>query len=451
MAKIQIFKPVTGATSMEGVSTTLTAADLQAIATAYNPAVHEAPLTIGHPTHDAPAYGWVRSLNFADGALVADTEQSDELGELVSQGRFKKVSASFYTPGAPGNPTPGHWALRHVGFLGAQPPGIKGLKAVSFAEHEEGVVTFGEMPGYAGSYIARLFGGLRDWLIAKEGLDAANRVLPDWEVESLREMSQRAADEDDADEPAESAPALSFAEHTATTTAAQWLAKAIKLHEGHMDGSVATTDKSQQKMMDMMAKAYAALTGDASSGDKSSDDKSAGGMRMGASFAEAQPPLSTAPKEKPSMSKTPEQLQTELDAAQAENKTLRDAERQRLADGTHAGHVSFAESLIAEARWPAESKDVLVATLDHLSRPSDVVSFGEGDAAQPLAQVLQAQLRAMPPSVSFGEFAKKGSGSGEAAGPGAIAGKALAYQNEQASKGNRVNTAEAVAHVSNAA
>jgi hypothetical protein len=377
MAKIQIFKPVTGATSMEGVSTTLTAADLQAIATGYNPAVHEAPLTIGHPTHDAPAYGWVRSLNFADGALVADTEQSDELGELVSKGRFKKVSASFYTPAAPGNPTPGQWALRHVGFLGAQPPGIKGLKAVSFAEREEGVVTFGDLPGYAGGYIARLFRGMREWLIAKEGIETADRVLPDWEVESLREMSQRAQDAVDADEPEDAAPALSF--------------------------------------------------------------------------AEPHNPLSTAPKEKPSMSKTPEQLQTELDAAQAENKTLKDAERQRLADGIHAGHVSFAESLIAEARWPAQSKDVLVATLDHLSRPSDVVSFGEGDAAKPLAEVLQAQLKAMPPSVSFGEFAKKGSGGSEAAGPGAIAGKAVAYQNEQAAKGVKVNTAEAVAHVSRSA
>lgn len=449
MAKIQIFKPVTGATSMEGVSTTLTAADLQAIATAYNPAVHEAPLTIGHPTHDAPAYGWVRSLNFADGTLVADTEQSAELGELVSKGHYKKVSASFYRPAAPGNPTPGQWALRHVGFLGAQPPGIKGLKAVSFAEREEGVVTFGDLPGYAGGYIARLFRGMREWLIAKEGMETADRVLPDWEVESLREMSQRAAD--DAGGPAESVPALSFAEHQSTTTAAKWLAKAIKLHEGHMDGSVATTDASQQKMMDMMVRAYEALTGDESSGSKSSDDKSAGGMRMGASFAEAQLPLSTATQEKPSMRKTPEQLQTELDAAQAENKTLKDAERQRLADGIHAGNVSFAESLIAEARWPAESKDVLVATLDHLSRPSGVVSFGEGDAAKPLAEVLQAQLKAMPPSVSFGEFAKKGSGGSEAAGPGAIAGKAVAYQNEQAARGVKVNTAEAVAHVSRSA
>lgn len=374
MAKIQIFKPVLGATSMEGVSTTLNAADLAGIAAAYNPAVHEAPLTIGHPAHDAPAYGWVKSLSFADGALMADTEQSAELGELVSKGHYKKVSASFYTPAAPGNPTPGQWSLRHVGFLGAQPPGIKGLKAVSFAEHEEGVVTFGDMPGYAGGYIASLFRGLRDWLIAKEGLDAADRVLPDWEVESLREMSQRAAE-------------------------------------------------SPEPVVNQLS----------------------GGLA--ASFAEPQTQISTAPKEKPSM-KTPEQLQAELDAANTQIQTLQAADRQRDADTRHAAHVSFAESLVAEARWPGGAKDVLVATLDHLAQPDGVVSFGEGDAAKPLAEVLQAQLKALPQSVSFGEFARKGSGGGEAAGPEVVAARAVAYQTEQAAKGERVNTAEAVAHVS---
>lgn len=373
MAKIQIFKPVTGATSMEGISTTLSAADLAGIATAYNPAVHEAPLTIGHPAHDAPAYGWVKSLSFADGALMADTEQSAELGELVSKGHYKKVSASFYTPAAPGNPTPGQWALRHVGFLGAQPPGVKGLKAVSFAEREEGVVTFGELPGYAGSYMASMLRKLREWFIDKEGLETADRILPDWEVESLREISQRAAEQ-----PASAVSRIS------------------------------------------------------------------GGMP--ASFAEPQNPISTAPKEKPSM-KTPEQLQTELDAANTQIQTLQAADRKRDADTRHAAHVSFAESLVAEARWPGGAKDVLVATLDHLAQPDGVVSFGEGDAAKPLAEVLQAQLKALPQSVSFGEFARKGS-AGEVAGPEVVAARAVAYQTEQAAKGERVNTAEAVAHVS---
>jgi hypothetical protein len=108
--------------------------------------------------------------------------------------------------------------------------------------------------------------------------------------------------------------------------------------------------------------------------------------------------------------------------------------------------MSFADGLVAAAKWPAGAKDVLVATLDHLEQPECVVSFGEGDAAKPLHQALREQLQAMPESVSFGEFAKGGKGA-DADDASTIAAKAVQYQNEQAAKGITVNTAEAVAHV----
>ena len=47
---------------------------------------------------------------------------------MLAKGRFKKRSASFYPPEHPNNPTPGKWHLRHVAFLGAQPPAVKGLR-----------------------------------------------------------------------------------------------------------------------------------------------------------------------------------------------------------------------------------------------------------------------------------------------------------------------------------
>ena len=92
---------------------------LRAIAASYQPTLHEAPAVIGHPADNAPAYAWVQSLNFS---------QVDEgFASLLQAGRFKKRSASFYPPGHPSNPTPGRPYLRHVGFLGAQPPAVKGL------------------------------------------------------------------------------------------------------------------------------------------------------------------------------------------------------------------------------------------------------------------------------------------------------------------------------------
>lgn len=128
---------------MNGAILTITEVELQQTASIYQPARHEAPLVIGHPQHDAPAWGWVSALTLKDGVLLASVQQVDPAFlEILQAGRYKKVSASFYTPDAVNNPTPGHYYLRHVGFLGAQPPAIKGLAALSFEERAVGVVTF---------------------------------------------------------------------------------------------------------------------------------------------------------------------------------------------------------------------------------------------------------------------------------------------------------------------
>lgn len=88
-----------------------------------------APIVVGHPENDsAPAYGWVTDLRLKGDRLEARFADTDENFEkLVEEGRFKKRSASFYL-----DPP----SLRHVGFLGAQPPAIKGLRDIQFAEGE---------------------------------------------------------------------------------------------------------------------------------------------------------------------------------------------------------------------------------------------------------------------------------------------------------------------------
>ncbi|MGE0333087.1 MAG: peptidase [Ramlibacter sp.] len=345
MPSFQLFKPDTTITSAEGVAVTLTAEQLKGIAQRYDPAVHEAPIIIGHPTHDAPAFGWVKGLSFADGALVADEQQVDPtFAQMRSEGKFKKWSARFFTPNAKNNPTPGELYLKDVGFLGAATPAVKGLRAYSFADDTDEVLTaeisFADMPAYSGGYMARLFRGLRDWLIDKEGKEVADRVLPDWEVQHLSDISVRAEAQDK--------PALSFRDPN------------------------------------------------------------------------------PASKEKPAM-KTPEQLQAELvqankdrDAALAKAKTLESAETARQAEARRAEHVSFADKLVAEARWPAGAKDVLVATLEMAATPTDkgVLSFGDGDAARPLHEALREQLQALPVQVTFQEVARKGSQGG--AGDGLV-------------------------------
>lgn len=130
-----------------GVAHNFSEADVDGMAASYNPALREAPLTVGHPADNLPAYGWVKSVaRNAGGVLtIAPHNVEPQFAEMVAARRFPKRSASFYPPQAPNNPTPGKWYLRHVAFLGAQPPAIAGLKDIQFSAGDaDGAVNFSE-------------------------------------------------------------------------------------------------------------------------------------------------------------------------------------------------------------------------------------------------------------------------------------------------------------------
>lgn len=180
MVAIEIFRSGTH-TSMDGQTLTFSDDDLKKVALAYDPARHEAPICVGHPQHDAPAYGWVRDLSFGDGMLRAELDQVDDaFAELVKAGRYKHVSAAFYPPGSVSEDG---WYLRHVGFLGAQPPAVKGLKTAAFAEAEVRPVVFGDFDDLT---VSGMFRALRDWMIGQFGQDAADKVLPSWQIDQLQ-------------------------------------------------------------------------------------------------------------------------------------------------------------------------------------------------------------------------------------------------------------------------
>ncbi len=196
---IEIFK--TGVhRAMSGDTLSFTESDLQTIAGNYDPAVHEAPIVIGHPKHNAPAYGWIKSLSADGDVLTADPHQvNPAFAEMVDEGAFKKISASFYRPGQPGNPTDAYY-LRHVGFLGAQPPAVKGLKQAEFADDEEGVVTIefsdiADDAGWALKDVARIFQRLRDFMVEKHGVESADKVISSWDISQLTQDAANIAAE----------------------------------------------------------------------------------------------------------------------------------------------------------------------------------------------------------------------------------------------------------------
>lgn len=207
MKPINIFR--TGQhTDASGKKLDFTAADLQGLVDSYDAQVFRAPIVAGHPTDNGPAFGWISDLSQKSGKAYATTEQvNQDFSEAVKAGAYQNISASLYTPDSPNNPKPGRYYLRHVGFLGATPPAIKGLEPIKFAEGEEGVVEF--MAAYSLGGIAQIFRGLRDWIIESSGIETANKVIPAYAVEDL-EHDARAK----PDEPASQARATAFTETT---------------------------------------------------------------------------------------------------------------------------------------------------------------------------------------------------------------------------------------------
>jgi hypothetical protein len=124
--KIEIFKTGTHK-PMKGDPRSFSVSDLDTIV-AKNVG-REVPLVVGHPKIDDPAYGWAKSFSREGDILFAEIIEIDpEFEELVKAGKYKNVSIYL-------NPDN---TLRHIGFLGAVPPAVKGLKSVTFSESDEG-------------------------------------------------------------------------------------------------------------------------------------------------------------------------------------------------------------------------------------------------------------------------------------------------------------------------
>jgi hypothetical protein len=133
MPWINIFK--TGShTDSKGNKKEWSEEDLKQIAKNYNNQAeedkHNAPLVLGHPKDNAPAYGWVKSFKYAGNKLIGNVNViSKGLVEAVRNGNYRKVSASL-RKGDNG------YMLNHIGILGAATPAIKGLGDLKFEESD---------------------------------------------------------------------------------------------------------------------------------------------------------------------------------------------------------------------------------------------------------------------------------------------------------------------------
>jgi hypothetical protein len=373
---LEIFK--TGRhTDMGGQTREFTEADLQAIAAGYDPAKHEAPLTKGHPAHDAPAYGWAEALKAEAGKLFAKPKQvAQELVDAVRAGQYRHLSAAFYLPDSPNNPTPGQLALRHIGFLGAMPPAVKGLAPVTFGDGERWIGFLEDYQpacaaGAAGreAGIRRLLRNVREWLIGTAGQEAADRVIPQYELDSLEPPAEPLA------------PAATWAEGTKGVDAMTMKEMLGKLREG-----MAALFGDMEKAMGEGEAAHAQRQAAPGPGTFSGADVTA---REQAAVAKA------------------------LEAERA-----RTAAAQRVAEAK-ARVAAFVEAGVKGGTFlPAWREAGVPAVLEQALLVETPLTFAEGQPPKNPGEILLGFFEGLPQVVTFGEVApaSKAAPAGDTAG-----------------------------------
>ena len=84
-------------TDSNGNTREWTTGDLDEIVSRYDSSHHEAPIVVGHPRDNSPAYGWVEAIKREGNRLLAKLKQvMPEFSRAVKEGRYKKRSIKSY-------------------------------------------------------------------------------------------------------------------------------------------------------------------------------------------------------------------------------------------------------------------------------------------------------------------------------------------------------------------
>lgn len=173
-----------------GNKVTISESDLAELSETFDPDLWKSPYVYGHPKDDDPAQGYPESfyvkgkkLFSKPGKLFADFK------EALKEGKYSKISLSIFHRNSPANPTPGKLYVRHVGFLGAVPPAVSGLANVELSDkptdHFEIELSYGDRVQN------HIFRRIRDFIIEKFSLEEADKVIPDYEIQSIIESQAR--------------------------------------------------------------------------------------------------------------------------------------------------------------------------------------------------------------------------------------------------------------------
>jgi len=368
---IPIFKAGTH-TDSQGRTETWDEARLDRVVSLYNPEHHEAPLVIGHPKDNAPAYGWAEKIKRVGETLFAKPRQvAAEFASMVNEGWFKKRSVSFYPDGS----------LRHIGFLGAVPPAVKGLPDFAFADDGAVTIEFEEfMDDYQLDTVRRLFRRIREFIIEKFGVDTADQVVASYDIDTLEPIKS------------ETGGPYGYQEDKPASASTGKEEKTMKLLDW-------LKGKAKQEGVEIE---------DASFGEPSPPPPAPPEDQKAKEFAEAQ-------KQKE------EDLKAREAALDQKEKTFSEKEVQARKDEVK----SFLEGLAKEGKvTPAMMKLGLADFLEQVSGMEAEIEFSEGEEGKEEkkthapVEVMKKLLSGLPRQIEFGEAAgaDKGAPAGSNAG-----------------------------------
>ena len=118
-------------TDSKGNTKEWTTEDLDKIVYQFENVHKNAPVCVGHPQTNSPAYGWLDNVKrIGNGLYCTFKDVQDEFKTAVNKGLFKNRSISLDKD----------LNIRHLAFLGGQAPAVKGLEQFCFESQENDTV-----------------------------------------------------------------------------------------------------------------------------------------------------------------------------------------------------------------------------------------------------------------------------------------------------------------------
>lgn len=181
-------------TDSKGNTAEFSAADLQSVVNNFKPKT--APLVIGHPDQNDPAWGWAAELKIEGDKLFARADDvATDFANAVESKRFPNRSVRLVK-------TANGYELGHIGFLGAKPPAVGGMQWQFNASDAEAVSFEFALDDQIKSLtidtsnaVVVLFRKLKAFFIERHGAETADNMLPDWQIDSLSGQVAIAAEE----------------------------------------------------------------------------------------------------------------------------------------------------------------------------------------------------------------------------------------------------------------